>query len=209
MTEWQADRFIGISRHRLTTDGRGVTTLAAFYGCPLRCAYCLNPHSWRKETKTQLYTPEELYRLVKIDQLYFLATDGGVTFGGGEPLLRPSFLAQFRALCGKEWHLCAETSLHVPWYAVEQTISCIDEWIIDIKDTDRQIYHRYTGGDSDLVMENLRRLARRVDPSRLVVRLPLIPSYNTEDDVEASARMLRALGITRLDRFIYQTEIHK
>ena len=32
---------IGISRHRLGTDGRGITTLVAFHGCPLRCKYCL------------------------------------------------------------------------------------------------------------------------------------------------------------------------
>ena len=34
---------IGINRHRLATDGKGVTTLVAFSGCPLRCKYCLNP----------------------------------------------------------------------------------------------------------------------------------------------------------------------
>ena len=33
---------IGICRHRLTTDGTGVTTLVAFHGCPLCCRYCLN-----------------------------------------------------------------------------------------------------------------------------------------------------------------------
>ena len=34
---------IGISRHRIATDGEGVTTLVAFHGCTLRCQYCLNP----------------------------------------------------------------------------------------------------------------------------------------------------------------------
>ncbi len=38
-------KIIGISRHRLSTDGDGVTTLVAFHGCPLSCRYCLNPHS--------------------------------------------------------------------------------------------------------------------------------------------------------------------
>ena len=32
-------RIIGIARHRLSTDGDGVTTLVAFHGCPLRCRY--------------------------------------------------------------------------------------------------------------------------------------------------------------------------
>ena len=36
-------RIIGIARHRLSTDGDGVTTLVAFHGCPLHCRYCLNP----------------------------------------------------------------------------------------------------------------------------------------------------------------------
>ena len=34
-------RIIGISRHRLSTDGDGVTTLVAFHGCPLNCLYVL------------------------------------------------------------------------------------------------------------------------------------------------------------------------
>ena len=52
--------FIGIVRHRLATDGKGVTTLAAFHGCPLRCKYCLNPQCldpkmvWRNITTSQL-----------------------------------------------------------------------------------------------------------------------------------------------------------
>ena len=41
----QCERIIGIARHRLSTDGDGVTTLVAFHGCPLHCHYCLNPQS--------------------------------------------------------------------------------------------------------------------------------------------------------------------
>ena len=78
--------FIAISRHRIQTDGEGVTTLCGFYGCPLRCKYCINPQSFRDDTKKLLHTPESLYNAVKLDDIYFLATNGGVTFGGGEPL---------------------------------------------------------------------------------------------------------------------------
>ena len=69
----------------MTTDGIGVTTLVAAYGCLLRCQYCLNPHSWQQETNQCEYTPEKLLNEVKQDNLYFLATGGGITFGGGEP----------------------------------------------------------------------------------------------------------------------------
>ena len=57
--------FIALSRHRLQTDGRGVTTLAGFHGCPLRCKYCINPHSFAEETKVRRLTPRELYEAVK------------------------------------------------------------------------------------------------------------------------------------------------
>lgn len=32
-----------LARHRLDSDGQGVTTLVGFHGCPLRCRCCLNP----------------------------------------------------------------------------------------------------------------------------------------------------------------------
>ena len=34
---------MGVSRLYMGTDGEGVTTLVTFYGCPLRCKYCINP----------------------------------------------------------------------------------------------------------------------------------------------------------------------
>ena len=77
---------IGISRLRMGTDGHGVTTLVAFHGCPLRCKYCLNPQSLTDDAKVMVKTPEEVMQAIRKDELYYLATNGGVTFGGGEPL---------------------------------------------------------------------------------------------------------------------------
>ena len=49
--------FIGIDRHRLGIDGVGVTTLAAFHGCPLRCKYCLNHRCLEAPDNLPRYTP--------------------------------------------------------------------------------------------------------------------------------------------------------
>ena len=75
----KAAPLIGISRHRLSTDGEGVTTLVAFHGCPLRCKYCLNPQSLYSEGIWKNYDCEQLYEEVRQDELYFLATHGGIT----------------------------------------------------------------------------------------------------------------------------------
>ena len=197
---------ITFSRLRMTTDGEGVTTLVIFHDCPLRCKYCLNPSSFAPDTKREDLTPEQLYDKVKIDDLYFVATGGGVTFGGGEPLLRADFLKEFRALCGDRWHLCAETSLNVPAEAVRTAAECMDMFYVDCKDTNPEIYKAYTGIQNAQMLENLRTLISLAGTERVVVRVPLIPGYNTEDDREKSRSLLTSLGVTQFDFFTYKTE---
>lgn len=194
---------IACSRLRMQTDGKGITTLVCFHGCPLRCKWCINPFSFDPETKRIEMTAQELYDKVKIDQLYFLSTGGGVTFGGGEPLLYAPFLQQFRNICGDSWHLCAETSLNVPWENVQIAAACIDKFYIDCKDTNPDIYLRYTGKDNQQMLSNLQKLISLIGPDRIVVRMPLIPEFNTDSDRQASKNLLQSMGITQFNFFNY------
>ena len=195
-------KIFGINRHRLTTDGEGVTTLVAFNGCPLRCKYCLNKTSWDIE-KGRDYTPEMLFEEVKIDQLYFLATHGGITFGGGEPLLQMDFIKEFRAICGPQWQLLAETSLHVPFENVQALDPILDGYIVDIKDMNPEIYLAYTGKDNAVVLSNLQWLLQLGDPNRVMVRVPHVPEFNTDEDVAKSKEHLTAMGVKNIDEFQY------
>lgn len=201
-------RLIGISRHRLTTDGEGVTTLLAFHGCPLRCRYCLNPQSLGDGSRFKEYSPQSLYDEVRIDELYFLATKGGVTFGGGEPCLRPRFIREFRNLCGEAWQINLETSLNVARANIEALLPAVNTLIIDIKDMDPEIYRRYTGKSNTPVLDNLRLIAEAGRQSDCLIRLPLIPDYNTDADRAASRSKLEALGFNRFDLFTYQIRKH-
>ena len=195
-------RIFGIGRHRLTTDGEGVTTLVAFNGCPLRCKYCLNKTSW-EESKGRDYTPELLFEEVKIDQLYFLATHGGITFGGGEPLLQVDFIKEFRALCGPQWQIVAETSLNMPFENVETLDAVLDGYIVDIKDLNPEVYKAYTGKDNALALSNLQWLLQHGDPKRVMVRVPHIPEFNTDEDVTQSIEHLKSMGVVNIDEFQY------
>lgn len=198
--------FIGISRHRLLRDGRGVTTLAAFHGCPLDCKYCLNPSSKGKleECDTLVWhTPQSLIEAMMMDNIYFLATGGGVCFGGGEPLLQTDFIQEFRERCSKEWKITIETSLNVPISNVQSVADVIDQWIIDVKDLNPKIYKAYTGKDNDRVVENLRWLADNGYAESVVIRVPHIPSYNTLKDIEASEQKLRKWGCHRFEHLQY------
>ena len=195
-------KIFGLSRHRLTTDGEGVTTLVAFSGCPLRCKYCLNKASWDMANGRD-YTPETLFEEVKIDQLYFLATHGGVTFGGGEPLLQVEFIKAFRELCGPQWQIVAETSLNVPFENVKTLDAVLDGYIVDIKDMNPEIYKAYTGKDDALMISNLKWLLKTGDPNRIMVRVPHIPEFNTDEDVRRSKEQLTTMGIKNIDEFQY------
>ena len=196
---------IAVSRLRMKIDGPGITTLVCFHGCPLRCHWCINPFSFAPETKRNHMTAQQLYEQVKLDELYFLSTGGGVTFGGGEPLLYPQFLQDFRRVCGTQWHLCAETSLSVAWENVEQAAACIDHFYVDCKDTDPSIYHRYTGQRNDTMLSNLGKLLALIGPERITVRVPLIPDFNTEADRQRSRVKLEEMGIQNFDLFAYRT----
>lgn len=194
-----------IDRHRLVTDGQGVTTLVGAYGCPLQCRYCLNPHAWNPATldKCVHMTPQQLYERVKIDDLYFLATGGGVTFGGGESLLHTPFIAAFRQVCGQDWHLAVETSLHVPVQNLRQIMGVVDEFIVDIKDLDEAVYESYTGQPQTPLKDNLRLLAASVAAEKVQIRIPRIPGYNAKQNIQASLAWLREQGFTRLEVFDY------
>ena len=202
----QAD-IAAVARHRIAVDGDGVNTLVVFMTCPLRCKYCLNPQTLDAGLPHRTLTPDKLYEETRKDELYFLATGGGVTFGGGEPLLRPDFIRAFRSLCGDEWKLNVETSLNVPEDNVRGLMPVIDYWFIDIKDMDPEIYRKYTGKDNERVRENLRLLADSGFAAKCTIRIPHIPGYNEDADRDRSIKELEAMGFSDFDRFEYKTYI--
>ncbi len=196
---------LGISRHRFLTDGDGITTLVAFYGCPLDCRYCANPQCKHTPAPEDYYTPKSLLEAVAADNLYYRATNGGITFGGGGPALQSRFIAEFRRICPPEWHITVETSLNVPREHIEWLLPVVDRWIVDIKDCNDAIYTAYTGKSNAQAMENLSRLLADKGADRITVRVPLIAGYNTKDDVAKSVAELRCMGLSDIEEFAYRT----
>lgn len=200
--------FIGISRLRLGVDGKGVTTLAAFHGCELRCKYCLNPQCFGPADGLPRYTPESLFAELKKDDVYFRATGGGVTFGGGEPCLQADFIVRFREICGLDWKINVETSLNVDCALVEKLVPVVDEWIVDVKAGSHAKYLRYTGMGKQPVIDNLDYLlhAANISNERILLRIPIIPGFVDTVGAESTRRRFEIEGFTRFDVFTYRTE---
>ena len=195
--------FIAINRHRLTTDGEGVTTLVGFHGCPLHCEYCLNAQCLQADGVWCRLTPGELYSEVEIDDLYFVATGGGICFGGGEPLLRSDFIKVFAEIMNPEWKLTMETSLNVPLENIKAIASLVQMWYVDIKDMNPDIYKAYGRKENKQVVSNLQWLAANGHADKVIIRLPLIPEYNTDEDRQRSQKELEEMGFTNFDKFNY------
>ena len=195
--------FIAINRHRLTTDGEGVTTLVGFHGCPLHCEYCLNAQCLQADGVWCRLTPGELYSEVEIDDLYFVATGGGICFGGGEPLLRSDFIKAFAEIMNPEWKLTIETSLNVPLENVKAIASLVQMWYVDIKDMNPDIYKAYGCKENKQVISNLQWVAANGYADKVIIRLPLIPEYNTDEDRQQSQKELEEMGFTNFDKFNY------
>ena len=93
----------------------------------------------------------------------------------------------------------------LPEEAARLALSCLDEAIVDIKDANPRIYRAYTGKGNARTLANLRLALDTLGPERVLVRVPRIPGFNTEKDVEKTIAALRDMGATRLDAFTYRT----
>lgn len=226
-------KIITINRHRMSTDGKGVTSLIALPGCPLRCKYCINNDILEKP-RFREYTTEQLVEEIMIDYCYFLSTGGGITFGGGESLLWAENILELRKVLRPEISINVETSLNIPFrkyssidtsknavnntssertlddVGVESERSLLDElleniseFIIDIKTGDDVVYQEYTGITNENFKENIMHIVDRGFQDKCHLRIPIIPNHTTRDDAIRDAKHFSDLGFKNIEIFNY------
>lgn len=136
--------------------------------------YC--PHDAR-EICGKEYTVDEISSEILKDKAFYENSGGGVTFSGGECMLRIDFLEEILKECKKNGiHTAVDTAGHVPYEHFERIIPYTDLFLFDIKCYDSDTHRQYTGVGNELILDNLKRmLATGKD---VWVRIPIIPSVN-------------------------------
>ena len=137
-----------------TVDGPGIRFLTFFQGCPLRCAFCHNPDTWKIDAPVKYkMSPEELFDETKRYKNFI--KNGGVTATGGEPLMQAEFVAQYFKLCQEYgFHTALDTSGAIfsvddnsenPLSEIAETINFSNLVMLDIKTLDDKIHKKYVG----------------------------------------------------------------
>ncbi|MBR6490561.1 MAG: radical SAM protein, partial [Muribaculaceae bacterium] len=94
--------------------------------------------------------------------------------------------------------------LNVDRNHLERVLPHIDQYFIDIKDTNPAIYKEYTSRDNTQVLNNLRVLLEHEGMAeKIIVRLPHIPNHNTQADIDRSRTLLEEMGAKHFDVFDY------
>lgn len=194
-------KIIGINRHKINTDGIGVRTLVGLAGCNLSCKYCINKDILR-HPKIKEYTVLELIKKVMEDYCYFVGTDGGVTFGGGEPLLQIEQIIEFTRQTKSLFKTYIETSLSIQT-DLEELLSLVYGMFIDIKSIDSSIYENYTGATNSILLQNLKVIKDCELQNKCVIRVPTIKEYTTEKSISESLKFLNDFGFKNIDTFEY------
>lgn len=196
-------------------DGPGIRTTVFLKGCPLRCRWCQNPESQKVAPErfrdvygrkySKIFSGKDVRTIghevsvrhviseVEKDKIFYDYSGGGVTFSGGEPLMQADFLLSLLKECKKrDIKTAVDTCGYAPWSAFKSILEYSDLFLYDLKLMDDEEHVAYTGLGTDLILNNLRKLASA--EVRVVARFPIIPGItDSSDNVRAVGSFLMSL----------------
>lgn len=159
------------------------------------CGKCVDVCSSEALEKIgQKVSVQEVMGEIEKDMIFHDESGGGVTFSGGEPLAQPDFLNALLEKCKEnDIHITLDTCGHAAWKTLEKVWDKVDLFLYDLKIMEEKKHREYTGQSNRLILENLKKLAKK--GKKILIRIPLIPGINEdEENIQASAEFIRSLG---------------
>ena len=139
------------------------------------------------------YTMDELMAEIEKERDIMQDSGGGVTLCGGEPLMHPDYTIEIlRELGRRGFHRTVDTTLYAQPEVVDQVAAECELLLVDLKLMDSEKHRRYTGVPNELILENIRRIAKNEHP--FVIRIPLIDGINADEkNIDETAIFLNSL----------------
>ena len=143
---------------------------------------------------------DTVIREIAGDLQFYIASQGGVTFSGGEPLMQPDALIDLLERCAEQnIKTAVETCSYASPEVYRRVFGAADMMICDIKAISTDLHKEGTGVGSELILANLSTLFREYK-GRIWIRIPVIPNFNdTVQEFEKIAEFLKGKPAERVE----------
>ena len=184
-------------------DGPGIRFVVFMQGCHLRCKYCQNRDTWDINAGKS-YTVKEVIEKILRYKNYILASNGGVTLSGGEPLLQQDFvIALFRELKKQNISTCLDTSgMFSITDKIKQIVDLTDIFLLDIKCINDETCKWLTGSSNKLELE----FAKYINDKnkRIWIRQVLVPEItDKKEDLLELKEFLKTINVEKFEFLPY------
>jgi pyruvate formate lyase activating enzyme len=142
---------------------------------------------------------DEIYDRICRDAVFYKHTGGGVTLGGGDPLLQPGPAITLLRRCRENGiNTAIETAGNYDFSVLREAASYCDTIHFDVKGWSEKTHILRTGVSNRRILDNLTALDKELGTlmriPQLIVRIPLLPDYNFKlDEFSDLAEYLLAL----------------
>lgn len=184
-------------------DGPGIRFVVFMQGCHLKCKYCQNRDTWDINQGNE-YTVKEVLNKILRYKNYIIASNGGVTLSGGEPLIQQDFvIALFQELKKYNISTCLDTSgMFNITEKIKQIVDLTDIFLLDIKSINDETCKWLTGSSNKLELEFAKYISDK--NKRIWIRQVLVPSItDKEEDLLLLKDFLKTINIEKFEFLPY------
>jgi pyruvate formate lyase activating enzyme len=159
------------------------------------------PNGALKEAGFWMDAEEITNQIDRYSVFYKNSDNGGVTISGGDPMFQPKFSLEVLEACEKRGiHTAIETSAFAPEDVFTGLIRHVRLLLADIKHMDPVKHKEGTGVSNELILKNLRNWLEMESRPRCVIRIPLIPGFNDdEENISETCRFVKEIGLEQID----------
>ena len=184
-------------------DGPGIRFVVFMQGCHLKCKYCQNRDTWDINSGEQ-YTVKQVVEKIMRYKNYIVASNGGVTLSGGEPLLQQDFvISLFQELKKQNISTCLDTSgMFTITDKIKQIVDLTDIFLLDIKSINDETCKWLTGSSNSLELEFAKYINEK--NKRIWIRQVLVPGItDKKEDLLKLKDFLKTINVEKFEFLPY------